>query len=989
MSILLSRRLTVLLTLLVFCFVMVSPALAFSPVHHNESLEIPLPAFAPTDPGAKAHQQEITRLTDALAQRHGGQWGTFAWNARTSAPRYIHGSARIARTVTGTAGLEKLARQVISDNPDVFRAYPKQLALRATPHALGKWVAHFTQTYHDLEVWQARALVAFSDDGRLVMMASDCYPDIDVPHMPSLSAAEAVEIAKADVPFDPTFDRIEGETELLILPYSLSQTETEFHLVYRTRVRTSTPQGVWVTHVDAHSGQIIWRYNDIHFDYGGDTSSDVQVNTYCDGSVVQTVPYVQINVAGLGAVNSDASGNWNITGSGGTRNVTASLDGTYADMSVFGGTSGQFSGNADDGVPLTVAFDDGNTQRDERDVFNAVSDLHDFFQLFAPGFALAHMQIPVVVSRTDYVCPGNAWWDPADNSINFCSASVDYANTGEIQGVVHHEYGHGVQDALLGGWQGNEGLGEGNSDVLANMMTQESIIGRGFFVGNCTGGIRDSDNTLIYPDDVVGQPIHAAGRVIAGFHWDVMMQFQAVHGQETGTVMTATTWHTGRELLQPGNQPDQVYATFFADDDDGDLTNGTPNYDVYCTAATNHNFECPEILTGVQIAHVQHPYTGDSWIDYAIDCTATSLDGEIIPSTVTVHYRLDGGSFADVTMSSAGGDNYSGAIPAQPRGTVVEYYISAEDDQASYGTSPQDAPTTLHYFEVDDTFVDEMEVATPWTAGAPDDDASTGMWERVDPNGTTYSGYPVQPEDDHTVAGTDCWITGQGVVGGDAGDVDVDGGKTTLYSPIFDLTSAEAVNISYWKYYTNNRGNDPNNDYWDVDISNDAGGAWTSVEHTTTSTNAWVEGNLDLFTYFGSAGQVQLRFVASDEGSGSLVEAGVDDFTVAAVFGLSGAPDDGLSVRFVTDLAQNAPNPFNPQTEIRFNLGQAGPVSLKVFDVSGRLVKSLANGRLPAGEHRLIWDGTDHDGRAVATGVYFYRLLAEGKTFGKRMVLVK
>ena len=54
-----------------------------------------------------------------------------------------------------------------------------------------------------------------------------------------------------------------------------------------------------------------------------------------------------------------------------------------------------------------------------------------------------------------------------------------------MQQVVEHEFGHGIQDAIMGGWQGNEGLGEGNSDVVGILLTQESIIGRGFYLGNC------------------------------------------------------------------------------------------------------------------------------------------------------------------------------------------------------------------------------------------------------------------------------------------------------------------------------------------------------------------------------------------------------------------------------------------------------------------------------------------------------------------------
>jgi flagellar hook assembly protein FlgD len=73
-------------------------------------------------------------------------------------------------------------------------------------------------------------------------------------------------------------------------------------------------------------------------------------------------------------------------------------------------------------------------------------------------------------------------------------------------------------------------------------------------------------------------------------------------------------------------------------------------------------------------------------------------------------------------------------------------------------------------------------------------------------------------------------------------------------------------------------------------------------------------------------------------------------------------------------LAQNAPNPFTARTTIRFSVPREGPVSLKIYDVRGRLVRTLVEGPLPGGAHVVHWDGRDVAGRTLASGVYFYRL---------------
>ncbi len=75
-----------------------------------------------------------------------------------------------------------------------------------------------------------------------------------------------------------------------------------------------------------------------------------------------------------------------------------------------------------------------------------------------------------------------------------------------------------------------------------------------------------------------------------------------------------------------------------------------------------------------------------------------------------------------------------------------------------------------------------------------------------------------------------------------------------------------------------------------------------------------------------------------------------------------------------TRLKGNFPNPFNPSTSIHFFLEQDAEVLLTVYNVKGQIVRTLVNETVPAGNHRIVWDGTDNNLRAVPSGVYFYRL---------------
>jgi flagellar hook assembly protein FlgD len=88
-------------------------------------------------------------------------------------------------------------------------------------------------------------------------------------------------------------------------------------------------------------------------------------------------------------------------------------------------------------------------------------------------------------------------------------------------------------------------------------------------------------------------------------------------------------------------------------------------------------------------------------------------------------------------------------------------------------------------------------------------------------------------------------------------------------------------------------------------------------------------------------------------------------------------------------LEQNAPNPFNPATTIRFSVPEASKVQLVICAVNGQVIRTLVNGPVQSGRHEVVWDGRDTSGREVASGVYLYRLKGEGGALVRKMLLVR
>ena len=99
--------------------------------------------------------------------------------------------------------------------------------------------------------------------------------------------------------------------------------------------------------------------------------------------------------------------------------------------------------------------------------------------------------------------------------------------------------------------------------------------------------------------------------------------------------------------------------------------------------------------------------------------------------------------------------------------------------------------------------------------------------------------------------------------------------------------------------------------------------------------------------------------------------------------------EDQSDLPFQYQLSQNYPNPFNPNTHIRFAIGKKENVSLEVYDMTGRLVKTLISRAMPAGEYTVEWNGTDVAGKTVASGIYIYKLKTPAFQKSIKMVFLK
>jgi len=244
------------------------------------------------------------------------------------------------------------------------------------------------------------------------------------------------------------------------------------------------------------------------------------------------------------------------------------------------------------------------------------------------------------------------------------------------------------------------------------------------------------------------------------------------------------------------------------------------------------------------------------------------------PSSPTLY--LDTGSgWSAQPLTSIGGFDYIAAIPAIPCGSGVRLYISADAVAGPTYRYPEHAPVSVLQLVAADTFelffADDFEADLGWTV-VNDPMLADGNWERGLPFGDGSFGDPVYDAD----GSGRCYLTANR-----SGQSDVQNGATRLISPVLDATDPDAV-IAYFRWFSNSAGDNPYEDPFFVEVSDDAGASWVNLETVgpggPEADGGWYHRSFRVADIPGIAqtDQFRIRFIAQDFGPPSIVEAAVD-----------------------------------------------------------------------------------------------------------------
>ena len=812
----------------------------------------------------------------------------------------------------GDAEFAELARGYLAEAYQVMGIDPASLGeptVTILPPSLGggmdKVAVSFEQAVRGVPVTRGHVNILMSSGGALLALDSRGLPELsDLDTRPRISSLVARATASTAFVGQTGVVPTEFSEPKLVIDQALFGKQRRATLAWEYELRAvDESNGIELGRrysIAADGTPRVLRNEDlIHFfDVGGQVVTNATPGTLPDipanPETQQPAAYMRVT-SNAGTTFTDTDGNFNFPGVTGPLDVSFEFEGLYNDVANDQGAQHTITQSLT-GTGNTVLMNPGSNGQvtSQANVFVGLNTMRDWIREINPDDGMMDFVNTSEVNENfvdfggGFVISGcNAFFNGFETVYFLPQASCP--NTA-YSSVVAHEQGHWLNERYSSG-NGPDGFGEGNADVFAMYLYDTPIVGEAFTGG---GFIRTGENTVPYCGDGNGGchgETHLDGQVLMGAMWKMRRNLKNKHGAEIGGLIADQLFNSWMNAFDQG-QIDSVIETQLVtlDDDDGNISNGSPNFAEIDAAFREQGFPGLE----VDLIELQNLVAIENTLDeagpYGVAIDVNSLVGETITQVVV---RYDAGSGEQVlALQKFEEETYSALLPGVPSPAEVSYVIEATDSAGNLQVFPSDGPLVFRVGEFDLHFADDFEGPTD-NGWVHEELATQDDWQRGTPGGSTGFAAGVAWADPSVAA------SGNQIWGNDLGPVGFNGAYqpnviNLLRSPSLDLSQANGARLRFQRWLTVEEGSSDQ-----AQIRVNGGVEWENPMNQNLVDTEWSTFELDLSAFDGVS-DAELEFRLETDATGNFGGWNIDDLSV---FSLAPSPTADVPVAFGSGFA--------------------------------------------------------------------------------------
>ena len=771
-------------------------------------------------------------------------------------------------------------------NKELFNINPKQLKLSRIIKVRNNYYVNYKQFINGIIILGSDIELKLNFKGEVFHIEIDFYEINNFETKAIKSYSDAIGSLKNKLKLKSIPVLLSDNQKKYILPVR-GRNSIALNLVYNTKFRETGTPDIYNTYINANTGKVVWNQLLTHniikeVEVGG----EVEMVDYFTESEYQKMTNLYITIDnedylidenGDLEINIDSIANYSFNFEGPwakilwDSKIPTTVNGTISTENSF------------------IELDNFNSNIWERNHFYYLNFVHDYIKDLDPEFTAMDTVINLTFDLSGDYGEGSNAFSNYDSIVFINPDNIEMA-LANGPSILYHEYGHSLNNLFYQQQGSNErrmvnrAANEGTADVLTALITDNPKVGLGHFREDKDYFIRNIDNENIYPDSLNGV-VHIDGLILAGAFWDLRKLI--------GIEKTLEIYHFAKYGLPDDLDNGIAFTEWFqesliADDDDGDLTNGTPNMQEILEAFNKHQIGS-DLLIQYNFSHSPLENTMDTQNDFPLFFEISNLNSPGVDLIdPKLHYSIDDGKNYITVDAVFENNRFNSKIPAPRKSEKINYYFSIKNSGSSKEIKFPNFGNSTYEFLVAYELIalEDFEGESSWELG-DDNNASDGVWEVANPNEVDLSsiGIPVilQPGEDASEIGEKCLVTGaEAGLFFDFVNYTSGVGVNSIQSPSYDLSDKNDGLILNFNYWYNGVFADGNNEYVNFGIYYSINnGEWEIFNTEFVFGEKWQNMTVRLPSSVFASDDVKFKFsIYNNPNNQQLIEGLIDDFKI-------------------------------------------------------------------------------------------------------------